>query len=371
MKDKYTYLNYLDDSIVIINSKGEILFANDRFIDFINISFKELENKNFFELSKERNLNDYATTLKEINYNETIIIIKYMNNYLKEQLEIELQKEKIILNSTSSLIIEDNSKEIISCNKSFLNFFGVKNLEEFKSLNKNLPDYFLNKSEILNNYESSLDNWILILKKINQQDRIIQIKNKNQEIRTFNLTIDEFTKNTHILCFNDITEIYNEKIKLKEEATIDSLTNTYNRRASEVKLKELIKNKKNFFLVLFDIDDFKHINDIYGHDIGDEVLRSISKVVKLNIRTTDFFARWGGEEFIFIFEKINIQDVFSICDKVKNSLFNFSNEKLPKFSASFGISNFRKDDNFDTLFKRVDIALYEAKENGKNQIVIK
>ncbi|MBD3830192.1 MAG: PAS domain-containing protein, partial [Arcobacter sp.] len=64
MKDKYTYLNYLDDSIVIINSKGEILFANDRFIDFINISFKELENKNFFELSKERNLNDYATTLK-------------------------------------------------------------------------------------------------------------------------------------------------------------------------------------------------------------------------------------------------------------------------------------------------------------------
>lgn len=60
---------------------------------------------------------------------------------------------------------------------------------------------------------------------------------------------------------------------------------------------------------------------------------------------------------MFIFEKINIQDVFSICDKVKNSLSNFSGKKLPKFSKSFGISNFSKDDNFDTLFKRVDIAL--------------
>ena len=371
MKDKYTYLNYIDDFIIIINRKDKILFVNNKFIDFVNISLKELESTNFLELTKEKNLNNYTIDSKEINSNETIIVIKHINNYLKEQLEIELQKENIILNSTSSLIIEDNAKEIISCNKSFLNFFGVNSLDEFKLLNKNLPDYFLNKDALLKNNLSENDNWILFLKKISQQDRNIQINNKNQETRTFNLSIDEFTLNSHILCFNDITEIYNEKVKLKKEATIDSLTNTYNRRSCEVKLNELIEDKENFFLVLFDIDDFKHINDIYGHDIGDEVLRTISEVVKLNIRTTDFFARWGGEEFMLIFEKINIQDVFSICDKVRDSLSNYSSETLPKFSASFGISNFRKDDNFDTLFKRVDIALYEAKENGKNQIIIK
>lgn len=176
-------------------------------------------------------------------------------------------------------------------------------------------------------------------------------------------------------------EYYAEKLKEKNEklkklSRFDSLTELYNRRYMTLKMKEeqsrYNRNKKTFCFVLADIDHFKKINDTYGHDCGDYVLKNISQMMKDIIRTQDSIARWGGEEFLFLLPETNISEAQKFAQRVKKRLekmiLECEGEKI-MISMTFGISAYNNR-GIDEAIKRADNALYKGKKTGRNKVVI-
>ena len=161
-----------------------------------------------------------------------------------------------------------------------------------------------------------------------------------------------------------------EKIK----ATTDGLTGLYNRKFFNEQLKSTINealiHSYEVSLIMIDIDDFKKFNDTFGHQAGDEILATVSNVISNCIRTNDFAARFGGEEFVVILEKANKQVAVQIAERIRSSI-----EKLPmgyaksKVTVSIGISTLPdRGKDMDSLIKDADESLYYSKRNGKNQV---
>lgn len=172
-------------------------------------------------------------------------------------------------------------------------------------------------------------------------------------------------------------EIKNRKeieIKLSNLANKDSLTNIYNRRRIEELCENEIKRtnryENNLSLIFFDINDFKVINDKLGHHKGDEVLIKIAKTINQNIRSSDYFGRWGGDEFLIVLPQADITKTKHIIKTLENKLndidFNLKNDI--KISCSFGLAQYEKGDTLDTLLKKADDSMYKIKnEYRKNK----
>lgn len=167
-----------------------------------------------------------------------------------------------------------------------------------------------------------------------------------------------------------------EKIKnLEKLAMLDELTQLPNRRYIEnviqMKLNEYLLNEVKFGLIFMDIDDFKKINDNYGHDIGDLVLKTISKTFSNNLRGDDIIGRWGGEEFIAVFSGVNRENLEKIAEKLRMLVENtvIKDEKL-KVTISIGAALVTPEDDMDTLIKKSDQLLYKSKKGGKNCVSI-
>jgi len=169
-----------------------------------------------------------------------------------------------------------------------------------------------------------------------------------------------------------------EKIKnLNQLAMLDELTKIPNRRYTEnvikIKFNEYSLNKINFALVFIDIDNFKHINDNYGHDVGDMVLKAISKTFSHNLRGDDVIGRWGGDEFVAAFSGIDEEGLKIVTEKlrmlVENTVVDIKNERL-KVTISVGAALVTPEDDLSTLIKKSDTLLYKSKKNGKNCISI-
>lgn len=163
--------------------------------------------------------------------------------------------------------------------------------------------------------------------------------------------------------------------KLKSIASTDHLTGLVNRRSMiniiEKSILNYKKNDKPFSLIIADIDDFKRINDLYGHNRGDRVLKAISNLLKNNLRKNDTIARWGGEEFLILLTDTSYKEACTVATKLKESLSNFQHNYLDEtenLSMTFGISQFKGD--LDTCISEADKALYKGKRDGKDCVVI-
>lgn len=165
--------------------------------------------------------------------------------------------------------------------------------------------------------------------------------------------------------------------KLQEEANTDGLTRCYNKMYFNKKLDLEVKKSKitndPLSLVIFDLDHFKHLNDNYGHDAGDYVLKEMAGLLRDNgIRKNDTFARYGGEEFVVLLPQTNLKQAFEIAERlrklVENYAFTYDEQRLP-VTASIGVADFREGVATGTdLFKRADQAVYQSKEGGRNQV---
>lgn len=160
---------------------------------------------------------------------------------------------------------------------------------------------------------------------------------------------------------------------LEEKSKTDSLTGAFNRDGIEdairIGLNEWRQQQKPLSLILIDIDHFKKINDSYGHAIGDLVLTQLSQLVKQHIRTNDLFARWGGEEFVLFCRNADIKQTSVIAEKIRELIEQYSFPNAIQVTASLGIATLQANESVEQLFNRADAALYQAKANGRNQVV--
>ncbi len=179
----------------------------------------------------------------------------------------------------------------------------------------------------------------------------------------------------------DITEKkkYQKKIEemnleLKKTIMTDSLTKLYNRRRFDEILSEQLslasEIKLPFVIIIGDIDNFKRINDEFGHLTGDKVLIELSNLLKQNIPSSGFLARWGGEEFSILIKNTNINDSQEFIQLLLNQISNNNFTNSIKLTMSFGLSIYKKDDSSETIINRADKALYKSKKNGKNTFYI-
>ncbi len=172
---------------------------------------------------------------------------------------------------------------------------------------------------------------------------------------------------------NSKQEIEQKNKELKELSIKDGLTKLYNRFKIDELLRKEIDNSlttnESFGGCLLDIDFFKNINDTYGHQVGDETLIKIAKFLLTHIRTSDYAGRWGGEEFLIIFPKINEQQLQILAEKIRQKIKEVSFEKVGYLTISIGITIFQKNDTIESIIKRADKALYKAKNNGRDCVI--
>jgi len=161
----------------------------------------------------------------------------------------------------------------------------------------------------------------------------------------------------------------------EEEVMIDHLTTVPNRRALDQRIEEEFNRAARyggvFSLMMIDLDDFKALNDEYGHLAGDRILRGISKLLSNETRTSDFVARYGGEEFVVMLPETRLKKAADVAEKLRRSLdrviFRLEDKRL-HVTASFGVSEFTEGESIQDLLQRADDAMYTAKRQGKNMV---
>ena len=167
-------------------------------------------------------------------------------------------------------------------------------------------------------------------------------------------------------------EITKRENDLKYISETDPLTKCYNRRAILSLIEKEIEQSKlfnlNFSLIMFDLDKFKKVNDTFGHLFGDVVLKDISKVILENIKATDAFGRYGGEEFLILLPNTELPEGIIIAERLRKTIEKLTWEYDTVITASMGVVENLKNDNLDIVLEKVDNLLYKAKNNGRNRV---
>ncbi|WP_457622007.1 GGDEF domain-containing protein [Persephonella sp.] len=162
--------------------------------------------------------------------------------------------------------------------------------------------------------------------------------------------------------------------KIKKLATTDPLTGAYNRYQLFKKLEEEIERSNRYgnrlSLIMFDIDNFKSINDTYGHHIGDQVLKTTIETIKRYLRRTDILGRFGGEEFMIICPDVDDKGARNIAEKIRKLVKDLKVENIPEITISIGVAEYTPGEDITEFIKKADIALYSAKKKGKNRVEI-
>ncbi len=221
--------------------------------------------------------------------------------------------------------------------------------------------------------------WNQILDKKTFRGTLINRK-KDAQLYYEELTITPIMdENQNIQNFVATSQDVSERIKMEEKlnklATIDSLTRLYNRHKTneniDAEISRVHRYEGAFSIAMMDIDHFKLINDKFGHDAGDLVLQELSTLITSLIRVSDSFGRWGGEEFILLLPHTNEEQSLILTNKLINSVANYDFKGVGQVTISVGVSVYLKDEKKETLLKRIDEALYEAKNSGRNRVVSK
>ena len=332
---------------------------------------KDLDLKEFIYKENKPKIINLEISKQEKNIIITILILLFMLfSFVVFLLRKNSQTKKLlqtVINSSDDLIYYKDSKlRYIGCNKSFENLLAKKESEiigknDFELFEEDLAKVFRREDfEVLdeNNLITS-NEWIIFgHKRIFFQTKRIPFIYKNKKIGILGIA-------------RDITGLYEIQEKLKKQTYYDELTKIFNRKAYNERIQEKFdlfdRYDTNFTIAMYDIDDFKKINDTYGHDIGDKVLVEITNEVKSIIRKTDFLFRVGGEEFVIIFDKISLDESYDIAEKIRINISKMQIIENEKITISMGITQAIANDNPQSIYERVDKLMYQSKRNNKNQ----
>ena len=288
----------------------------------------------------------------------------------KEELFRELEKFSMAIEQTDDIIMMvDPLGKIFYVNKAFCQITGFSKKEVIGQQPNILKSFQHDKDFYKNLWNTVLHGEIyhglLINKKKNgtlyyERKTIAPLKEEDGSIRCFVSTGQDVSK-----------EIKHQEEILKM-ATTDQLTAAYNRHKFlelyEIESERARRFNEKFSMILIDIDNFKSVNDLYGHDVGDEILKRLVNILTLHSRKIDIVSRWGGEEFLLLSPQTDANEIKTVAEKIRGIVQNSRFEKVEHITISLGISTFGENDTFQDIFKRVDRSVYIAKNSGKNKV---
>jgi diguanylate cyclase (GGDEF)-like protein/PAS domain S-box-containing protein len=311
---------------------------------------------------------------------ELALTLKKKSQYLEHEITIREETEKdlrrianVFHNSREGIVMTDPNKVIIDVNEAFCFLTGYSREEVIGKTPKILrserheSDFYIQINQALEQ-DGSWRGEIWNKKKNNQEYaeflRIDSIRNPEGEIENY------------IGIFSDITEHKKQQEQLQHMANYDPLTNLPNRNLFMTLAEQILSfsaRKKSKAVVSFlDLDGFKNINDMYGHDVGDNVLRQVSHRLEKELRQSDAIARIGGDEFVIIFCDINsVDDVQPLFERILHTLKEpfLVNENQMSIGVSIGAAFYPDHgEEIEILVRHADAAMYRSKENGRNQV---
>jgi len=300
-------------------------------------------------------INNHYINISIEYYNDETIIILLQNitdiTNSKQKL-LQYSNESILLNSTleniinrqNALVFLTNRDDIIYANKKFLDYFDVDSLVD-------------ERIDIYKYLDTPIDSYDNLFPLVDDKEIYISIKSD-----TFILKATLIESSHKLFTLSRVTELSNEK-------NIDTLTGLYKKPYFISYLERNLDKANDYAVIVIDLDNFKRVNDIYGHLAGDDVLKEFALLIKGNIRADDIFARWGGEEFLMLLKNTSLDNAIKKLEQIHAIIENHKFIHIGELTASFGITNGIEGDTIDSILQRADNALYEAKDRGKNQIV--
>ena len=319
--------------------------------------------------------------------------------YKSRKKAYELEKKfKTIFNKSSDGIAIIKRNRVIECNETMLSLFHYNNT----------IDDFLNSNLLLLMPKKQIDGLASIRKMLRKlemaQNKTITFEwlhtKVDGEIFWAEITLRPITVNHEKVIhgvWNEITKrkkaeadlkelnaTLEQKVELRTKelkkikddfeylATTDSLTNMHN-RYSLMKILTHEINRANRYkqplsVIMYDIDNFKKVNDTFGHDIGDDILISLSHLVKKSLRDTDILGRYGGEEFFILLPNTELNDAEIYANRLREEIENFSFYIVKNITISLGLVLIEENEDIDDIFKRVDELLYKSKNSGRNRV---
>jgi len=294
-------------------------------------------------------------------------LISLVNKMCKELLVIIEEEDGGTLEQVSNYLVEsaeviahvdtDNISNTGYTESLFHNAYkdiARKSISSYKNTNKSISKLTQLHEETLSECAEQHIDLPAITSKFNE----IQTQMSNEVIKANNI----------------ISKLLEQVKDLEEKTNLDALTRVFNRRALIVYLDTVCSNKKlpyNFHLLILDIDDFKQINDTFGHIAGDKILIFIANILRKTVRDGDKVFRYGGEEFVIILNRIDNEHCQKtaqrILDLIRNNKLIYKGKNL-SVTMSIGTTKFTDKDTPNSLIARADKALYRAKTNGKNQM---
>lgn len=339
--------------------KGDIEFITQ----FTSVAGKALENATLYQNSKQ-----HVADLQMIN--ETT---HQLNSNLRQEDILRLVKGKIKSTCHATevgfILTEGNSIEDMEVLNESTNYFSTKKSLSFCTYL--LTDLVKKKEPLItgNFKHQGLSDFHSVMA-IPMQDGknflgAVVILHEEKNYFTFDRfkLLQSLTQHLALALINSFL-----RDRLEEAVITDYLTKLYSRNFLEEKINYHMETDELGVLILFDIDDFKQINDIHGHYIGDEVIIQVANIIKQNITHLDVAARWGGEELAIYLPKTSLNQGVQLAEKISQQV---EQESSPPITLSAGVSVWSNDkvDSVKSLFIRADQALYEAKNFGKNRVI--
>lgn len=271
-----------------------------------------------------------------------------------------------------AILVDD--MEITYMNRSLAQYLGYGDYDAMATVDMGLEDFIVKMGdEAYNGHPTA---WLsAIMNDPLDRDHVVYIENpRHPESRpnAFAVTYNRFPgSELRLFSFQDVSGLEDERAHLEDEAATDPLTKALNRRSFLRLLDQAAASGQPFSLIMLDIDHFKSINDEFGHDVGDAVLREIAALVRDNIREKDTLARWGGEEFMVLSTRSDLDRARRVAERLRKSVANYSFTGVPRpITSSFGAVLHVPGESVEALTKRADKGLYKAKETGRNKVVV-
>jgi diguanylate cyclase (GGDEF)-like protein len=319
----------------------------------------------------------------------TLLIYKQLKHSEKLQSEVNRRTKEIestkqllqqIIDTDASFIVLADGKNVIYANKTILEFAGYTSVEEFREKHEYLSDMFEkveDNDSFIQTYNDGV-HWIEYVRR-EQDSKQLKVRiEKDGEHRYFRPYAKDIKTDDRVLYLVTFDEITNEYVKIKElehMASTDVLTKLFNRsKLNDVLEKEIALSNaisSPLSIIFIDIDHFKDVNDTYGHDVGDKVLIDIANIISSSTRASDIAARWGGEEFMITLQSTDTAHASILAEKLRATVEEYIFAIVGNLTISLGVTEYMNNESEETFIKRVDKALYEAKESGRNRVVIK
>jgi len=302
----------------------------------------------------------------------------------RKLLEIEQKSNEGYLSTlfehNPNIILVTDGEKIVQVNNAFFRLFSeYDSLEDFMQEHKCICEFFVAKEgdEFIRN---APDVWIEDVLTISEPIVKLEYKKRSYYFAVYAKKLYKDEGLRIIITFNDISEIYALRERFEKLSTIDELTQIYNRRhfnrVFTQETNRAMREEHSFSLAIMDIDNFKLYNDTYGHDAGDAALVEFSSAVdSLAKRSNEFFFRLGGEEFGVIFSAKSYEESLSYLEEImdvvqKLNIYHEKNLPSKRFTISIGLAYVTPQRHMDMkkIYKEADLALYRAKQNGRNRV---